>query len=109
MFYKMLFLLILAILAAVFAMANPGPVAVNLVFWKIQNISLALVILVSVLLGVLMIGVFSIFEQIKSFFTIRRLQQKINELETKVADRENLLKKQKDSQTGDFMKDSYNY
>lgn len=109
MFYKLVFLLVLAICVAVFAVSNPGPVDINLVFWNFKGISLALVILVSVLLGAVMIGIFSIFDQIKNIFAIRRLQQRIKEEEEKRFALESQLRKQKDNTAGEFLKDSYNY
>ncbi len=69
--------LTLAILVTAFALLNVRPTTVDLLFFKIQDISLALVIMISVLIGLICTGAIAIIEQI-------RLYKKIDELEKKI-------------------------
>ena len=77
--------LILAILIAIviagFASLNSAPVSVNLLFWKAPEISLALVVLFSVLLGVIMAALFAAQQQLKNMQKIRELENKTKRME----------------------------
>jgi uncharacterized integral membrane protein len=77
--------LILAILIAIFiagfASLNSSPVSVNLFFWQAPEISLALVVLFSALIGVIMAALFGFPQYLKNMQKIRGLENKIKELE----------------------------
>ena len=49
--------LLIAILIAAFASINSTPVSINLFFWQAPEVSLALVMLISVLVGVILSAV----------------------------------------------------
>jgi uncharacterized integral membrane protein len=57
-----IFGLIFAIIIAIFAIQNASIVALNLLMWKFE-ISLAVVVLGSIIFGALVIGIFSYFKQ----------------------------------------------
>ncbi|MCX5726478.1 MAG: LapA family protein [Candidatus Saganbacteria bacterium] len=73
--------LILAIFATTFALVNAQIISVNLVFGQIPQISLALVILISVLIGVIFTGIVSVVEQIRLGKRIKELEKKVKEYE----------------------------
>ena len=64
-----------------FAVANSTPVCVNLVFWQVQQVSLAIVILVSVLLGVIFTGTLVFYQRFKDNIKIHTLENKIRKCE----------------------------
>jgi len=72
--------LLIAIVIAGFASLNSAPVSVNLLFWKAPEISLALVVLFSVLLGVIMAALFGASQYLKTSQRIRQLEHKLSEL-----------------------------
>ena len=109
MFYKMIFLLVLAIMVTMFAVQNQSLVEVNLIVWKLQNFQLSLVILFSALAGALMVGLFSVVEQIKNLMDLNRLKNQLRVKEERLAHLEESLKKQKNFNTEEFLKDTYNY
>lgn len=47
----------IAVAVAVFAMQNPAPVTVRFLWWRVEAVSLAAVILLSVCTGIVMVGV----------------------------------------------------
>jgi uncharacterized integral membrane protein len=49
--------LVIAIFIAAFASVNSTPVSINLFFWQAPEVSLALVVLISVLVGVILAAV----------------------------------------------------
>lgn len=73
--------LLIAIVIAGFASLNSAPVSLNLLFWKAPEVSLALVVLFSVLLGVIMAALFGTPQYVKTMQKIRELETKIKELE----------------------------
>lgn len=75
---------ILAILFTWFALANSQNATLSLFVWQL-NISLSLVILISILIGVIFTGLISAAEQ-------ARMLMKIKELEGKIKHDEELLK-----------------
>jgi len=96
--------LIFAIIVAIFALQNATIVALNILIWNFE-ISLAVVVLVSIIFGALVIGIFSYFKQ----FQLKRenkklrlekeeLQQKLNNLreETQKAQYYNTLDQNND-------------
>jgi uncharacterized integral membrane protein len=79
--------IILAIIFTWFAISNSQVVKVSLLVWSFE-VSLSLLILVSVLIGIILTGLISAMEQTK-------LIAKINELQGKVKHDEELLKGEK--------------
>lgn len=80
---NLIFSIVLAILFTWFALANSQSVTVSLLIWKLQ-MSLSLVILLSIMIGILFTGILSAAEQ-------ARMLGKINELENKLKHDEELL------------------
>ena len=64
--WQLISVLIIAILIAAFASINNTPVSVNFFFWQAPETSLALVVLISVLLGVLIAALFSVPKYFKN-------------------------------------------
>ncbi|MFH1710173.1 MAG: LapA family protein [bacterium] len=77
----------LAIFFTWFALANSQMVTVSILIWNL-NVSLSLVILISILIGVIFTGIISAAEQTRMF-------GKIRELESKLKHDEELLKGEK--------------
>jgi len=75
--------LLIAIIIATFASLNSAPVSINLFFWKAPEISLALVALISVLLGVLMAALFGTPQYVKTLQKIKDLEKKLQSLGVK--------------------------
>jgi uncharacterized integral membrane protein len=80
--WGLIFALLIAILIASFASLNAITVSVNLFFWRAPEVSLALVVLFSVLIGVIMASLFAIPQYIKTTKRIRELEKKIKEQKT---------------------------
>jgi uncharacterized integral membrane protein len=76
--------IILAIIFTWFALANSQVVAVSIFVWSFQ-VSLSMVILVSILIGVIFTGIVSASEQ-------ARMMRKIRELEKDLKSDEGILK-----------------
>jgi putative membrane protein len=74
--------ILIAILIAGFASLNANPVSINLLFWKAPEISLAIVVLISVLVGVVVAALFGIPGYFKDRKKIRSLEKRIKELES---------------------------
>jgi uncharacterized integral membrane protein len=76
--------LILAILIAIviagFASLNSAPVSVNFLLWQAPELSLAIVVLFSVLVGVIMAALFGVSQYLKSSQRIRELEHKLSKL-----------------------------
>ena len=71
-----------------FAVANSTPVSVNLIFWQSRQMSLSIVILVSVLTGFSFAGLLALYQKVKDLLKmadleakLRRAQQQNNEKE----------------------------
>ena len=77
--------LLLAIFVTIFALLNTVPTPVDFLLFKIPSISLALVIMISVLAGVICTGIVAVIEQV-------RLLKKISELEKKIKTYEPVFK-----------------
>lgn len=69
--------IIIAIVIAAFASLNSAPVSVNLFFWQAPAISLALVVLFSVLVGVIIAALFGTPQYLKTQQRIRELEDKL--------------------------------
>ena len=68
--------IILAIFFTWFALANSTVVTVSILVWKLQ-VSLSLVILVSILIGVIFTGILSAGEQSKMYGKIKNLEKEV--------------------------------
>lgn len=82
----LIFSLILAVLAVVFAVFNTQPVDVNFLFGKVENVPLAAGLLIAMLIGVLVSLLFSTPSAAKSRWANRNYRKKITELETSLSD-----------------------
>lgn len=74
--------LLIAIVIAGFASLNSASVSVNFFFWKAPEVSLALVVLFSVLIGVIMAALFTASQYLKGMQKIRELEKKIKIFES---------------------------
>ena len=88
-------LLIFAILITLFAIFNAATVTISLIFFEIP-VSLALVIIVSILIGAISIILFDSIKKIKAGKQNKELQKKIAELEKQILLKEEALS-QRDS------------
>ncbi len=84
------FALFISVLAVVFAVQNNAPVTVAFAAWNYSG-SLALVLLVTLLVGALISFFFSLPSNIKTRWTLRQQRKKITEMDTKMADLKNKL------------------
>lgn len=82
--------LILAILAVVFALQNTLQVAVTFLVWKFNG-SLALVLIVAVLAGMLISFLAYLPSLLRGHFSARRLRKHAGELEVSLADHKQRL------------------
>ncbi|MGM0445489.1 MAG: LapA family protein [Bacillota bacterium] len=80
-----IFGLIFAILIAIFAIQNASIVALNILMWEFQ-ISLAVVVLGSIIFGALVIGIFSYFKQFQLKRKNRNLKLEIQALKEELDD-----------------------
>ncbi|MEK7377202.1 MAG: LapA family protein [Candidatus Margulisiibacteriota bacterium] len=80
MWFNLSVILILSIIITAFAVANSAPVIVNLIFWQSQQMSLSIVILVSVLIGFSFAGILALYQKIKDSLKIRNLESRIRKL-----------------------------
>ena len=71
--------LIFAIFITAFVLQNAGVITVSFVFKQVQT-SLAIVIIVSVLVGVICTGVIAVLEQMRSTKKMAELEKKLKEL-----------------------------
>jgi len=74
--WSLIFALFIAILIAAFASLNSTLVSVNYIFGSAPTVSLALVILLSVLLGVILATLFGTPQYFKNMRKIRELEGK---------------------------------
>ena len=78
--FALILSLLIAILAVVFALYNPDPVSINLIQYEITS-PLALVVIVTLLIGVLVGALASVPGRIRSRNRVRKLERRIAELE----------------------------
>jgi len=76
---QFIFLILLSILVAIFAITNANVMSVQLFLWSFQ-LSGSLVILISVALGACLVLLFGLYRSIKTRMTIRDLEKNINNL-----------------------------
>ena len=84
--------LFIAISAVIFALQNSVPVTVSFLIWKFES-SLALVLLISLGLGVLVSFLLSIPTMIKRNWSISNYKKRIQELEENIQEMEGASKK----------------
>jgi len=82
--------LLFALIVAIFAIQNAQPVTVDFMFNEFQ-VSLALVILVSVFAGAIILGFLGIFRQIRTGLKTREMASKIKKLEGQLKDTQGKL------------------
>jgi len=68
--------IILAIILTWFSLANSQMVTVSMLVWSVQ-VSLSLVILISILIGVILTGLLSAAEQSRMFVKIKQLESEL--------------------------------
>lgn len=78
--YYTILALIFAIIVAIFAISNAGPVDISFLYWH-YSISQALVILLSAAIGAIIVGIIGLFGQIRYSVTIKSLKNRVKELE----------------------------
>lgn len=88
---QFIFVILVSIIVAIFALTNAEVMTVRLFFWTYQ-LSGSLVILISVALGALLVLVFGLYKSVKTKFTLRNLN---NEVASLKASNENLNSKNK--------------
>ena len=88
---QFIFVILVSIIVAIFALTNAEVITVRLFFWTYQ-LSGSLVILISVALGALLVLVFGLYKSVKTKFTLRNLN---NEVVSLKASNENLNSKNK--------------
>lgn len=77
--FALVFSLLIALVAVIFAFENPDPVNVEFLTLRSQPVPLALVIIVSLLAGVLVGALFSVPSRIRSRNRIKRLEKQITD------------------------------
>lgn len=75
--WNLIVALLIAIVIAGFATLNNAPVSVNLFLWQAPEVSLALVVLISVLIGVVLAALFGTPRYVKTLQKIKELENKI--------------------------------
>ncbi len=80
-----IFGLIFAIIVAIFALQNATIVALNILIWNFE-ISLAVVVLASIIFGALVIGIFSYFKQFQLKRENKKLRLEKEEIQQKLND-----------------------
>jgi uncharacterized integral membrane protein len=73
--------LVFAILIVIFAIQNTATTSINFLFYSISGISVALVLLISVLIGVICTGFVAVVEQKRHLKKIAELEKKVKEYE----------------------------
>lgn len=85
---------LIAILIAGFASLNSAPVSVNFLFWRAPEVSLAIVVLFSVLLGVILAALFGSWQHFLKKPHVKDLETKT--IEAKDSEVENEAEKKPD-------------
>lgn len=77
--FALVFSLLIALVAVIFAFENPDPVNVEFLTLRSREVPLALVIIVSLLAGVLIGALFSVPSRIRSRSRIKKLEKQITD------------------------------
>ena len=78
------FSLIVGILVAVFSLANASPVSIHFLFTQVQNVSLALVIILSFLTGIALATVIGLLEHIRVSWKLRDYEARLRKYEAQL-------------------------
>lgn len=81
--------IILGVAMAIFALQNTITVPVKFLWLKFNDVPLALILVISILIGVSVTAVFSFIEKQRLRSKIRRLTNKIKDIEDQVTDDDN--------------------
>jgi uncharacterized integral membrane protein len=73
---QFIFIILVSIIVAIFALTNAEVMTVRLFFWTYQ-LSGSLVILISVALGALLVLLFGLYKSVKTTFTLRNLNNEV--------------------------------
>ncbi len=85
-----------SVLVAIFAIQNVGPVDIRFLTWRVQELSLVLVILGSALIGAAVVFLLGLVKQISNHRQIKDLKRKNDELDKVVVElKDTLLSKEK--------------
>ena len=77
MWFNIFVILSVSVAVTAFAVANSTPVSVNLIFWQSREMSLSIVILVSVLAGFSFAGLLALYQKIRDLLKIADLETKL--------------------------------
>ena len=77
--FALVFSLLIALVAVIFAFENPDPVNVEFLTLRSQEVPLAMVIILSLLTGVLVGALFSVPSRIRSRSRIKKLEKQITD------------------------------
>lgn len=78
--------IILGFAMTIFALQNSITVQVKLLWWKITDVPLALILVISILIGVSVTAVFAFIDKQRLRNKIRRLQSRVKEFESQIID-----------------------
>jgi len=79
--YRLILVLVFAILVAVFAIQNALVVDVNFLFWTLNRISLALVILGATAAGAVIVAILYVFRQVQFMKSRKDLLSQVKKME----------------------------
>ncbi len=87
MIFYLVLIVAVSIAVAVFAVSNASLVSVNLIFWRLNDASLALVILLSAAAGAVAASIVAAYIKIKDMARLRSLESQIKELQRQIDQR----------------------
>jgi uncharacterized integral membrane protein len=87
MIFYLVLIVAVSIAVAVFAVSNASLVSVNLIFWRLSDASLALVILLSAAAGAVAASIVAAYIKIKDMARLRSLESQIKELQRQIDQR----------------------
>jgi len=87
--------IVIAMIVVVFALQNAVPITVSFLTWKFES-SLALLLLITIALGVLMSALVSMPSKIKKMKLISNQKKKIQELENALLKKDDSKEEEKD-------------
>jgi uncharacterized integral membrane protein len=97
--YRLILVLLFALIVAMFAIQNALVVDVNFLFWTLNGISLALVILGATAAGATIVGILYVFRQVQFMRTRKDLLSQVKKMEADLKEKcleENRLREQVD-------------
>ncbi len=93
--FRMIISLVFAIIIAIFAIMNSGAVTIHLFLWKLENVSLAMVILASAIFGAVLVYLSGTVSTLKRKKQIKNLEQEIKKVNSEAQAKESGLDKLK--------------